>query len=265
MIRRILGTVLILIGALGIVLSVLGVLNVWLVTETVTVAADDALGLLSDTLDNVERSLDVTSTTLDGAAIAMDGLYTTTLDVVQTLSSTQKTLDETVGLVEDDLPGSIESTLIALEAVEETAGVIDQMLRGLSLFGVGDYDPDVPLDQAIAEAGEGLEPVPDNLREMGDGLRQTSANLDEVGGGITLMGDHILDIRGNVSSADAVIGDYVGIVQELQERLKALRQDVSQPIRTVAWGVTLLLIWIGLSQLALIQWGISLWRRQGTE
>jgi hypothetical protein len=28
----------------------------------------------------------------------------------------------------------------------------------------------------------------------------------------------------------------------------------------IAWGVTLLLIWIGLSQLALIQWGISLWR-----
>jgi len=265
MIRRILGTLLILVGILGIVLSVLGVLNVWRVTESVTVAAEDALGLLADTLDNVERSLDVTSTTLDGAAVAMDGLYTTSLDVGRTLSSTQTTLDGTVNLVEDNLPESIESTLTALEAVEETAGVIDQMLRGLSLLGVSDYDPDVPLDRAIAEAGEGLGPVPDNLREMGDGLRQTSASLDGVRDGITLMGDHILDIRGNVSSADAVISDYVDIVQELQERLKALHQDVSQPIRTVAWGVTLLLVWIGLSQLALIQWGISLWRRQGTE
>jgi methyl-accepting chemotaxis protein len=261
MIRRVLGTVLILIGALGIALSVLGVLNVWRVTETVTVAAEDTLDLLSDTLDNVKRSLDVTSTTLDDAAVALDGLHTTSIDVGQTLSSTQTTLDGTVGLVEDNLPESIESTLIALEAVEETAGVIDQMLRGLSQFGVGDYDPDVPLDRAIAEAGEGLGPVPDSLREMGDGLRQTSASLDEVQDGIMLMGDHILDIRGNVSSADTVIGDYVELVQELQERLDALRQVLGQPIRTAAWGVTLLLVWIGLSQLALIQWGISLWRR----
>jgi len=40
-----------------------------------------------------------------------------------------------------------------------------------------------------------------------------------------------------------------------------LRQNVAHPMRVVAWGVTLLLIWIGLSQLALIQWGISLWHR----
>ena len=62
-------------------------------------------------------------------------------------------------LAEDDLPQSIESTLVALEAMEETAGVIDGMLRGLSRFGVGDYAPDVPLDQAIASMREGLAPV----------------------------------------------------------------------------------------------------------
>ena len=29
----------------------------------------------------------------------------------------------------------------------------------------------------------------------------------------------------------------------------------------VAWGATLPLVWIGLSQLALIQWDIGLWSR----
>jgi hypothetical protein len=78
--------------------------------------------------------------------------------------------------------------------------------------------------------------------------------------GITQMGDHILEIGKDVGSANAVLGSQTDVVQRLQERVHTLRQNVNQPIRVIAWGVTLLLIWIGLSQLALIQWGISLWR-----
>jgi hypothetical protein len=258
MIKRVLGIMLALIGALGIVLSVLGVVYVWRAAQVAEAAADDALGLLSDTLDNVEDSLDVALTTLDDAADAMDALHATTLDVGQTLSGTQPTLEGMADLAEDDLSQSIEATLAALQAMEETAGVVDRMLRGLSLLGVGDYDPDVPLDQAVATMGEGLEPVPDGLRQMGDGLRQAGSNLAGVQDGITRMGEHMLNIRQDVSDANAAIGSHTDIVQRLQDQVHALHENVGQPIRIVAWGATLLLVWIGLSQLALIQWGISL-------
>jgi hypothetical protein len=260
MIKRILGILLALAGALGILLCVLGVLYVWRAADRVAAAADDAAGLLADTLDNVERSLDVASTTLDDAVAAVEALHATTLGVGETLSSTHPTLDGMADLAKDDLAGSIASTREALEVMAETAGVIDRTMRGLSQLGVGDYDPDVPLDQAIAAAGEDLEPVPDGLRQMGDGLRQTGTSLQSVQGGITQMGDHILEIGKDVGSANAILGSQTDVVQRLQERLHALRQNVDQPIRVIAWGVTLLLIWIGLSQLALIQWGISLWR-----
>lgn len=261
MIKRILGTVVILLGALGIVLSVLGTLYVWRAADSAMASADDGLVLLSDTLENVERSLDVASTTLDGATVAVQGLYTTTLDVRQTLSSTQTTLDEMAGLTEDSLPRSVEASLTALKGLEETARVVDQLLRGLSAFGLGDYEPDIPLDEAVAAALDGLEPVPDSLRQMGRGLRQTSVSLEGVQSGMTLMGDQFLAIRDNTSSADAIISDQTDVVQGLRDQVHTLRQDVGRPIRAVAWGATLLLIWIGLSQLALIQWGVSLWQR----
>lgn len=260
--RRVLGALLVLIGALGIALSALGVIYVWRATKDVAAAADESLVLLSDTLGDVNRSLDVASETLDGAAIAMDGLYTTTLDVSRTLSTTQITMDEMAGLAEEDLPQSIESSLAALEALEDTAAMIDQLLRGLQRFGVGDYAPDVPLDQAVAEAGAGLEPVPDNLRDMGAGLRQTGANLDQVQTGIGLMGEHMMSFRQNVVDADAALDSHRRALQQLQARVCAARQNVGRPIRAVAWGATLLLIWIGLSQLAVVRWGISLWQRR---
>ena len=108
MVKRVLGILLALIGALGIVLSVLGVVYVWRAVEGVEATADETLGLVSDTLDNVEASLDVATTTLDDAAAAMDALHTTTLDVGETLSNTQPTLEGMANLAEDDLSQSIE-------------------------------------------------------------------------------------------------------------------------------------------------------------
>ncbi|MGD2147820.1 MAG: hypothetical protein PVH41_14080 [Anaerolineae bacterium] len=262
MIRRVTGTLLILVGALGIALSALGVVYVWRAAEDVTVAADDTLVLISDTLRDVNRSLDVASDTLDGAAVAAAGLYTTTLDVSHTLSSTRVTVDEMAGLVEDDVPQSIEASLGALEALEETAAVIDQILRALQQLGLGDYDPDIPLDRAVAQAAAGLEPVPKSLRTMGAGLYETGESLEQVQGGIALMGDHVLGIRTNVVDAGAALNSHRDTLEQLQTRVGAARENLDRPIQTAAWGATLLLIWIGLSQLAILRWGIGLWQRR---
>lgn len=262
MIRRVTGTLLILVGALGIALSALGVVYVWEAAEDVTVAADDTLVLVSDTLDDVNRSLDVASSTLDGAAVAAAGLYTTTLDGSHTLSSTRVTVDEMAGLVEDDVPQSIEASLVALEALEETAAVIDQLLRALQQLGLGDYDPEIPLDRAVAQAGTGLEPVPKSLRPMGTGLYETGASLERVQGGIALIGDHVLGIRENVVDAGVALSSHRTTLQQLGARVETTRRSVDRPIRAVAWGATLLLIWIGLSQPAILRWGIGLWQRR---
>lgn len=258
MIRRITAALLIGLGTLGVVVCALGVLSVWRTAERITVAARDTLLLVSDTLDDVDYSLGVTSETLAGVAVAVDGLYTTTLDIGEALSSTKMTVNEMAVLTGNDLPGSIEASLVALEVVEETAAVIDRLLYGLHRLGVGNYDPEIPLDQAVAQAGAGLEPVPGNLRTMAYGLEQTSDSLHRVEGGLGLMGEHMLGLQENVSDADVAVASHRHTMQELQERVEHVRQNVEGPVRTAAWGVTILLGWIGISQLAIIRWGVRI-------
>jgi len=262
MTRRTVGALLILLGAIGMALCALGVVGLWRLAADVRVSADETLVLLADTLKDVDRSLDVASSTLDGSALAMDGLYTTTLDVTATLSSTRMTIDGMAALTEDDLPQSIEASLVALEALEETAAVIDQVLRGLQQFGVADYEPETPLDQAVAQAGAGLEPIPASLRVMGGGLRQTGASLEGVQGGLASMSEHMMGIRRNVGDAEVAISSHRSTLEELQTRVRMVRLGLDGPIRAVAWAGTLLLIWIGLSQLAVVRWGIGLWQRR---
>ena len=260
MTRRIVGTLLILLGFLGMAVCALGVVYVWRGMEQVTTVADDSLVLLSDTLDEIDHSLGVAGDTLGAATEAVDVLFTTTLDVSSTISSTKTTIDQIAGMTEDELPGSLEASLMALESVEETAAVIDRLLRTLEQLGVGSYDPEVPLDEAVAEAGRSLEPIPDSVRAMGSSLRQTSGSLEEVQAGILLMGNQMTVIGESITDADAAIGGLGESLAELQSRIDAARQNLVRPIRTVAWGATLLLIWIGLSQLAIVRWGIGMWQ-----
>jgi len=265
MTRRALGTLLILLGFLGIALCAVGVAYVWYGAERAVIAADETLILVSDTLGEIDRSLNVADDTMETAAVAIDGLYTTTLDVSSTLSSTQATLVEIADLTGDELPQSIEASLVALVSVEETAAVIDQLLRGFQQLGVGTYDPDVPLDQAVAQAGDGLRGLPDSLRTLGDGLRLTSDSLDDVQTGIALMSEQMTIIEGNVTEADESVDNLGDTLQEVDQRVDAVRANLERTIRLVAWGATLLLIWIALSQLAIIRWGIGLWQGGASE
>jgi hypothetical protein len=262
MIRRVFGTLLILLGVLGIALCALGVVYVWRAAEDVAAAADDTLLTVSETLDDIDRSLRLASTTLDDTGIAIAGLYNTSLDVSDTLSSTQVTIDEMARLTEDDLPQSIEASLLALDGLEDSAGVIDRLLRSLQQFGIGDYNPPVPLNEAVAAAQSGLAMVPSSLRTMGDGLRDTSTNLDEVEQGVVVMSRNVMLLEQNVNDADAAVSEHRSNLRELRTRVIKARRNVEQPIQAAAWGATLLLIWIALSQLAIIQWGVTLWQRR---
>ena len=141
MVKRILGILLMLVGAFGVLTCVLAGLHTWRMAEDVAAMADDTLGLLLDTLDGVERSLGVVSATLDNAAMGIGSLHTTTLGVGETLSTARSTLGGIAHLAEGDLSQSLEFSIVTLKTLEQTAGMADDVLRGLSLLGVGGYDP----------------------------------------------------------------------------------------------------------------------------
>jgi len=76
------------------------------------------------------------------------------------------------------------------------------------------------------------------------------------------MGDHMIHLRQNVVDAGAAFNSHQTSLEQLKRRVRALRRNVSRPLRAVTWLVTLILIWIGLSQLAIVRWGIGLWQRR---
>ncbi len=265
MIRRILGLILLVLGLAGLALCAAGIYFSWQAAASVAAAADNSIGLLLDTVDNVQLTLDVASTTLDDAGVAVGTLHTTTLGIGDTLSSTRSALGSMATLAGDTLPTSIETTITAVDAIEETAGTIDRMLVSLSVLGVAQYAPEVPLDQAVAGVGASLEGMPEDFRALSSGLEQTQASLSGVQESISVIAEQLIGVQQNLSGAHVALSGYGAVFSTLHDQLVSARANVAQSIRTVAWAFTVLLLWIGISQLALIQWGASLLGRHRPE
>jgi len=258
MIRRILGLILLVLGLAGLALCGAGIYFTWQAAAGVVVAADESIGLLLDTVDNVQLTLDVASTTLDDAGMAVGALYTTTTGIGDTLGSTRGALGSMAGLAGNTLPQSIETTMTAVDTIEQTAGAIDQVLTSLSMLGLAQYAPEVPLGQAVADVGDSLEGVPEQLRALSAGLEQTEASLGGVQESVDVIAGQLVGIQQNLGGAHVALSGYGAVFRTLHDQLVTLRANVAQPIRTVAWAFTVLLLWIGISQLAILQWGAGL-------
>lgn len=261
MFRRSIGSVLVVLGVLGLVLCAVGVYYGWRTAQVLTKTADEALQLLLDTLESVDTSLEVATTTLDNTSVTVRALYTTTLTVGETLSSTRPALQGMAALAETQLSESVEATLTALDTLEQTAGVVDRILSALNALGLVQYAPEVPLDQAVAEVAASLGSTPDDLRALGASLQETEESLVGVQYSVMQMSEQLLAIGTNVNRASVAIASYEDVLGRLREQVVNLKSNMHRLIRTIAWGVTILLVWVGISQFALIQWGVSLMRR----
>jgi septal ring factor EnvC (AmiA/AmiB activator) len=254
---RLVGLTLIVTAALGFLLSIAGLLFVARAGATAQQAAADQLATLDRALATTAEGLAIADTSLAEAGGTLTSLSATIADARRAIGEIEPSVGALRELTGTTLPESIASTRRALASARETARVADQVLGALSLIGLS-YNPEVPLNEAIAEVSEGLADVPGDLAAVSAGLDTSeeslsglAADLGEVSAGLDAIG-------ANVSQAALVVDQYQEIVAGLQADVAATARAAPGWITATRWALALGLIWLGLSQIALLiqGWGM---------
>jgi uncharacterized protein YoxC len=197
----------------------------------------ESLAPLIESVDNLHAIMDESNDVLVGVEESLDSVQTATVDVTVLLTDTRPLVSETTEVIASDVPDAIEGIQTSMPSLIETAATVDETLRFLSnfqasipipfrdalSFGLGiDYDPEIPLNQALEDLGGNLDGIPENLRGLEEDL--TTAN------------DNLLVVRDDLS---ALADDLYEINQELKDinpQLEALTEDV-QALQTTLAGV----------------------------
>ena len=275
MFRKIAGFVLLVIGLLFVLLSIGGIVYSGRAVDAVVKVLDDTLGLTGDSLATVEDTLALARGTIGDVNASLVTVGETADSLAQTIADTQPLLEEVAQITGEDAPNSIESVQEAIPAVAEVAGVIDDTLITLNAFKIEEeilgfelnydlgvnYAPTVPFDETVSGLGTSLDGFPDRLRELEPSLTAANENLGNVSQNIYAVSDDLAVINGRVADVDPLLGDYVGIVQNINSTINTTQSTVQAQAGNAKLALQVLFAWLGFLQFSLLYLGWDLMTR----
>jgi hypothetical protein len=213
-------------GVLGLVTSVSAVVVGWVVVGSFGSALLDTLDATAQVVEVVGDTVEVLDTGFADVAEALDTTERALGDASATLTTVGLLTQDLSRILGDEVPMQIESVLVTLPPLADTARLVDRTMRALSLVGVT-YDPELPLDQAVLGVAESLAPLPERLRDQrplleraADELVAFSVTTEELAGDIGVL-------RMRLDESVALLDGYGDAAADAAGLLADLRSDLA--------------------------------------
>jgi hypothetical protein len=272
MVQRIIGVLLLLVGLIGLGLSIGGIVVGGQVVDNIGAGLATTLTSTSSNLDTVEVTLKQVRATLEAATQGLDTVQQTLVDAGQAASQTTSVIDQANTIVSQDVPDSLDSIQTTLPNIIAVAKTVDQTLIELSQFKVDrrvlgtqlsfdlgiDYDPPQPIDESLAQVEASLADLSTNFGRLEGELAQSSENVGLIGQDLQLIAGDIGDVSEQVAGFVPLMDDYLQAVTGLKRSLDQTQAGLAGQLNTVKLVITILMLWIGLSQLAPLYLGWEL-------
>lgn len=274
MLRRILGFVLLLIALLGIGLSMWGIRIGHQAVDAFDAEVTNALTLTSQTLDTVQDTLVLTKDTVQTISTGVEAVETTADDLALTINQTRPLMDQIATISSTDLPQTVVAIQETIPSVAQAAGAIDNTLVTLNKFRIDetipiinykidwslgiDYSPTVPLDQSINQIGDSMQELPDKLRSLEVYVNVTSDNLQTISDDVRTIADDLADVNTQIADLDPLLDTYMGTVTTLNDTSRQTRASISEQLKSIKFGITVVMIWVALTQLVPLYLGVEL-------
>jgi methyl-accepting chemotaxis protein len=263
-----LGWIFVVFAVIGIVFSIIGLVEVWRVKPVLSQSVSDNLALLDQTLTTTGDGLNLIGQMVQTITTDVGSLHTTTQSLAQAIHATNPMLDSLSTLSGQTLPDTISATQASLASAQGSALLIDNVLGTLTsipFLPVTQYKPEVPLHTSLAQISTSLDEIPPSLVTIHTSLVAGKTNLGQVEVELTKISGTFQEISDNLDSAQKVVDQYKQILNQFKARIEAAQRAAPGWITGIAWGATLLLIWLLISQLGLYMQGMDLLRRRSAD
>lgn len=256
--KRSLGVVLVIISVVSLILSAGGVIALWGAQPAITTALEDTFQLVSETAVTTQQALNVADQALQDAANTITVLSSSTASLANSIGGAQDALTSVTQLVRSDLPTAIAAAQTALESAASTAKVVDNFLSGISRiqFLNINYNPDVPLDQAIGNIGDSLDNLPATLNKIGGDLDNMSGTIPDVAKAVRDLGTTMSSITSTLAKAQTVIKEYAVQLARASTAMQKISNGVPTYVTLFIAVLTFIMLWIVAVQLIVLAIGV---------
>jgi methyl-accepting chemotaxis protein len=228
------------IAVAGVVVAIVGTAVAWRFLGDLDRNLDRSLVIGEDAAASLVDTIDVADEVVANLDAGLD-----TLD--RTLVTISSTTGETGGVaasaaeIAGRLPENFDDVDTALASVESLSENIDSALRAASRIPLGpDYDPEVPLPQAIGEVRDAFEPIGDDLGELAERLDGFATGTDDLAGDLDAVRADLDATRASLSESDALLERYRVTAMDAAELARTGRDDFDASFGWTRLAVVLL-------------------------
>jgi hypothetical protein len=261
LLRKLTGVLLLITAVVGALLCLAGLLIVWVYRPSITASISTNVALTHSTLVTTAAGLTIADQSLQSSIDSIGALQATVQSTADTIQASGPLVNSMATLTSKDLPDTYISTQAALLSAQESAKIIDQVLKTLNslpFVSPNLYNPPVPLNVALAQISISMRNIPSSLATMQASLDTASQNLAAIQASTTLMATDISSIQTSLENAKVVIEQYQAVVSDLQGRAEYVEQHLPTWINIGYILVTIFLLWAGITQIGLFLQGWSL-------
>lgn len=252
-----------------------------------TSQVDELLELVVETLDFAKLSLNDVSDGLDTVVVSID-------NASGAIRDTEPLLNDIEQIAANDVPDSLQALEETLPTLVDVAENVDTALTqlgdldidleipefeipsiplvgydGFDFPGVdiefqgADYQPDVPLSVAVDSIGQSLDGVPENLRSLSTGIDTTTDNLVVISDDISQISTDLGVVNQRLREIPPFLDQYVAQIESIDSTIGGATSSIGQQTANIKLGLTVLLTWFALIQLAplVVGWWLLTGRR----
>ena len=255
MARKILAWILIILGSLFLVLSVAGIFAIWIYNEPLTqkvetqlTNVDSELSIAQATLTSSEAELARALRILDASEAALKKLTQQTNSAENLFDNIQNTLDDRLLPELRTTRTRIVSARTALESLQSVLTGVGNFIPGLDLGMPGKVVTD------LISSTKSLDAEIANVENMAE---QASTFVGDTS---FLMGGDLTETRKSLQRFLDSIHDYQSKVDGWRQEASDLKENAPKWIDQASLGLTFFLLWFGISQFAILLFGLNILR-----
>ena len=241
---------LIVLGAIAIISSLLLGIGGFAITSSMMSGASSTIRGASLVVNDVSVATETAALSVTSIREVIDDVESTARSSARALRAVEQLLTEIGDQAAEDVATSIESAVDAMPGIIQTGRVIDRTLTALSFVGV-DYDPAVPMDEALESLEQSLAPLPGEIREQVALLQEAALDISAISEDSSNLAASLLEIRVDLLDAEGLVADAAVNVEEVSRRFETLANDFDTyrtwlPWLAVAAAVALAAVGLGL-------------------
>lgn len=255
MFRKIIAGLLILLSAVFLVLSVVGIGAAWYYNEPLTQEADAQLKRIDRELALAQATLESSELELQRALRFVDTAQAALEKLAQQSESAESLFENIQSTLDDRLLPELKTTRARIGDARSTLENLQSILARISGFIPG-VDLTIP-DDILADLIVSARSLDTEIANMEILATQASTFVSDTS---FLLGGDLTETRTSLENFITAIQDYETRVIRWREQTADLLANTPRWIDQASIGLTVFLVWFGLSQFGLLLHGLNLYR-----